>query len=186
MLAAEKFRPPVITTERLLLRGYEPSDEAYILAYSSDPETTRFMAWETARSIDDTRAFLNQVVVTSYQRQELDYALTSRFDRETVIGGLGLYWRPQEHQVMELGYILRKEFWGQGLMVEAARALMRHAFATTDVQHIFAPILAANAKSRRAAEKMGMKLDGVLRSQRRYRGERWDVAIYSLLRGELT
>ena len=185
MLEAEAFRPPTLTTERLVLRGYALSDVPGIFAYSSDLETTRFMAWDTARSTADTLVFLNQVVAACYQKRELDYALALREDPATIVGGVGLYWRPQEHQVMELGYILRKESWGQGLMVEAARALMRHAFATTDVQHIFAPILAPNAKSRRAAEKMGMKLDGVLRSSRLYRGQRWDMAIYSLLRGEL-
>lgn len=186
VLASETFRPPTLTTERLVLRGYEPSDAPGIFAYSSDLETTRFMAWDTARSPTDTLVFLNEVVAASYRRNELDYAIALREEPATIVGGLGLYWRPKEHGVMELGYILRKESWGRGLMVEAARALMQHAFATTDVQRIFAPILAPNVKSRRAAEKMRMRLDGVLRSARFFRGQRWDLAIYSMLRGELS
>jgi [ribosomal protein S5]-alanine N-acetyltransferase len=185
MLDVEPFRPPLITTSRLALRGYELSDAPAIFAYSSDVETTRFMSWETARSLADTLVFLNDVVAQSYRKGGLDYAVT-RNGESVAVGGLGLYWRPQEHQVMELGYILRRDLWGQGLMVEAARALMHHAFASSEVEHIFAPILAPNAKSRRAAEKMGMKLDGVLRSRALYNGQRWDLAIYSVLRGELT
>ncbi len=48
-----------------------------------------------------------------------------------------------------------------------------------------APVFAPNIKSRRVAEKMGMKLDGVLRSGRSLRGQRWDEAIYSVLRDEV-
>jgi [ribosomal protein S5]-alanine N-acetyltransferase len=98
---------------------------------------------------------------------------------------MAAYWNPRDQQVMELGYILRRDLWGQGLIVEAGTALMARAFATTDVERIFAPIFAPNHKSRRAAEKMGMKLDGVLRSKQRIHGQRWDEAVYSMLRGEL-
>ena len=68
---------------------------------------------------------------------------------------------------------------------EAGRALIAHAFATTEVERIYAPIFAPNTQSRRTAEKLGLRLDGVLRSQLSLGGQRWDEAIYSVLRGEL-
>lgn len=185
-LSAITFRPPRIETNRIILRGYEPGDVANIYAYASDPETTRYMAWDRATALEDVHRFLNSVVALNYERNELDYAVTLRGMENQCIGGIGLYWRPPEHQVMELGYILRREHWGQGLIAEAGRALIAHAFASTPVERIFAPIFAPNSRSRRTAEKLGMQLDGVLRSLVALRGQRWDEAVYSLLRAEVT
>jgi RimJ/RimL family protein N-acetyltransferase len=62
---------------------------------------------------------------------------------------------------------------------------VRLAFDTTSVHRIYAPIFAGNQQSRRAAEKIGLRLDGVLRESLLVRGRRWDEAVYSVLRGEL-
>lgn len=185
-LSAVAFRPPRIETKRLILRGYEASDAADVFKYASDLETTRFMAWDRASSLADIQIFQDSVVAANYEREELDYAMTLRGMENQCIGGIGLYWRPQEHQVMELGYILHREHWGSGLVVEAGRALIAHAFASTPVERVFAPIFAANSRSRRVAEKLGMQLEGILRSHLAVRGQRWDAAIYSLLRAEVT
>ena len=50
----------ILETERLLLRRPRQADEPAIFSrYASDPEATRYMAWPTHRSLDDTRAFLD-------------------------------------------------------------------------------------------------------------------------------
>jgi ribosomal-protein-alanine N-acetyltransferase len=179
------WRPPTIETERLILRGYEPSDAPAIYVYASDPEVTPFMAWNRSRNIEDVHTFLNEGVARLYAAEELSYALTLREAPNFVIGGVGVIWRPRAHRVLELGYILTKLHWGNGYVPEASLALMRFAFQNTDVARIFAPIFAANSKSRRCAEKIGLKFEGVQRSAHEYRGQRWDEAFYAILRGEL-
>ncbi len=183
-LAEVGWRPPVVQTARLMLRGYEITDAAAIYAYASDEETTRFMAWDRLRHGDEARAFLDGIVAGSYEHARLDYALCRRDDPARVIGGAGVYLDSAEHRTMYLGYILARSHWGQGLVPEAGHALIDHAFRTTDVERIWAPIFAENERSRRAAEKMGLKLDGVLRSALLFRGRRWDQAVYSILRPE--
>jgi ribosomal-protein-alanine N-acetyltransferase len=183
-LSDVRWRPPTLRTARLLLRGYEPSDATAIYAYASDPETTQYMAWDRHVSIDGAHEFLNDWVTPAYEQRQLEYALCLPQAPERVIGGVGARVISAAHRTMELGYILAREHWAQGLIPEAARAVLDHAFRTTDVERIAAPILAENARSRRAAEKMGLTLDGVLRSALELRGRRWDEAIYSILRGE--
>lgn len=178
------WRPPALRSARLLLRGYEPSDAAAIHAYASDPETTQYMAWDRHVSIDGAHAFLNGWVEPAYEQRQLEYAVCLPAAPERVIGGVGARMTSGSHKTMELGYILCREHWGQGLIPEAGRVVLEHAFVTTDVERICAPILAENARSRRAAEKMGFTLDGVLRSALELRGRRWDEAIYSILRSE--
>jgi ribosomal-protein-alanine N-acetyltransferase len=179
------WRPPQIETERLLLRGREPEDAEAIFRYASDPEVTPFMAWQPSRSLEDVWDFLDGLTAHHYEQEELDYALTLRAAPELLIGGIGVYWRPRQHRVMELGYVLDKEHWGQGLVPEAARALIQFAFRTTRVERVYAPIFADNAKSRRAAEKIGLHFEGVLRSCVEFHGERRDEAIYAIVRRDV-
>ncbi|MEO6602570.1 MAG: GNAT family protein [Polyangiaceae bacterium] len=179
------WRPPPIETERLLLRGREPEDAEAIFRYASDPEVTPYMAWEPSRSLADVWDFLDGLTAHNYEQEELDYAIALRSTPRLLIGGVGVSWHPRKHRVMELGYVLAKEHWGQGLMPEAARALIEYAFRTTPVERIYAPVFAQNAKSRRAAEKIGLRFEGVLRSSVEFRGERRDEAVYAIVRGDL-
>ena len=178
------WRPPVIETERLVLRGREPSDVEAIFRFASDPEVTQYMAWPRSQTVADVWDFLDGLTAHNYEQEELDYGLALRSAPDVLIGGVGLYWHPREHQVMELGYVLAKEHWGNGYLPEAARALLRHAFRTTKVQRVHAPIFAENVKSRRAAQKIGLQLEGVLRSSVEFNGVRRDEAIYAVIRGE--
>lgn len=181
-LSKVAFRPPRLETSRLILRGYEPADAEAIFAYGSDPEVARYMAWNQHGSIDDAKKFLDESVAPAYERGELEYAIALRGAPDRLIGGIGLLWRCETHMVMELGYVLAREHWGKGYVPEAGRALIDFAFRTTQVERIYAPIFTENVKSWRAATKMGLRLEGVLRSSLSLRGRRWDQAIYSILR----
>jgi ribosomal-protein-alanine N-acetyltransferase len=178
------WRPPAIESQRLLLRGREPEDAEAIFRYASDPEVTPHMPWAPSQSLADVWDFLDGLTAHNYEQEELDYAIALRSAPELLIGGVGVFWQPRHHRVMELGYVLAKEHWGQGYVPEAARALIEFAFRTTPVERIYAPIFAENAKSRRAAEKMGLRFEGVLRSAVEFRGQRRDEAIYAIVRGE--
>ena len=55
----------------------------------------------------------------------------------------------------ELGYWLGKPFWGQGLIPEAARELLRYAFETLGMRAVWCGYYDGNDKSRRVQEKLG-------------------------------
>jgi ribosomal-protein-alanine N-acetyltransferase len=178
------FRPPTLVTSRLILRGLEPADETAIFRYASNPQVTAFMAWDAHRSIEDTRTFLHEFVAANYRMGVLDYAICLREEPDRVIGTMGVYLRSAQHQTAELGYILSNEHWGKELVPEAGRKLIDHVFRSTWANRIAAPIFGENTRSRKAASKMGMTLDGVLRESLCFRGVRRDEAIYSILRSE--
>jgi RimJ/RimL family protein N-acetyltransferase len=97
---------------------------------------------------------------------------------------VGAFLRSRQHDSYEFGYVLSRPEWGKGLVPEAARLLIDHVFAHTSAQRIYAPIFAENEKSRRAAVKMGLTFEGVLRQSLCFRGRRWDQAVYAALRCE--
>ncbi len=58
---------PELETERLLLRRMRLDDAEAMFAYASDPEVTRYVLWETHRSIEDSEGFL-RVATEGYAR----------------------------------------------------------------------------------------------------------------------
>ncbi len=173
--------PLELKTDRLILRSFVSSDADAVFEYASDVETTQHMGWDTLREPHEAQEWVDGVVKGT---SEFAFAITVT-PESPVIGAVGVDWNTEKNRVMELGYILHRQHWGNGYMPEAGRALMRYAFGKFSVERIYAPIYADNAKSRRAAEKMGMKLDGILRSAKLVRGRRRDECIYSILRGEV-
>jgi cupin fold WbuC family metalloprotein len=184
-IARVSWRPPALFTERLLLRGYEPADAEAISHYATDPETTRYLAWDRHQSIDDAVTFLNVLVAHNYRTEQLDYAICLKGAPERVVGGIGVYLRSPQHERYEMGYVLTRAHWGKGLVPEAGRRLLEFLFANTSAERVETPILTPNARSRRAAEKMGQRFDGILRSALFLHGQRWDEALYSRVRSDL-
>jgi len=181
-LSQISWRPPTLQSARLVLRGYEPSDAEAIFAYTSDVETTLHMAWDRHGSMRDTWTYLNGWVANGYARRQLYYAICLREQPERVIGGVGA--SAHGERSYQLGYVLGREHWGRGIVPEAATRLLDQLFRETDALRVFAPVYADNHKSRRVAAKLGMQLDGVLRSAVERHGQRKDEAVYSLLRDE--
>ena len=59
--------------------------------------------------------------------------------------------------ILELGYWLGKPFWGQGIMPEAAREIIRHGFEDIGMTKIWVGYYEGNTKSKRVQEKVGFR-----------------------------
>jgi ribosomal-protein-alanine N-acetyltransferase len=81
----------------------------------------------------------------------------------------------------ELGYWLAEPYWGQGIMTAAIRQICKEAFARYDIVRIYAEPFARNTGSRRALEKAGFALEGVLRQSVCKNGVLGDSCVYALL-----
>jgi [ribosomal protein S5]-alanine N-acetyltransferase len=180
------WQPPTLTTSRLILRTIKESDLDGLFAYASNPNVTRYTLFETHQSLDDTRAFLRDRVWPAYAEKHaspLAICFKNRPDR--LIGAIGCFWASRPNKTMELGYVIAEEFWGRGIVAEAAKALLDNTFATYhDVVRIQAHCMAENLASARVMQKIGMKFEGTLRQAVFRRGKSWDMLMYSALRHE--
>lgn len=89
---------------------------------------------------------------------------------------------PGEGQALEVGYLFRKEFWGQGYAAEAARACRDYAFEILGAEEVFSIIRENNFPSRRVAERNGMRIRGA--TVKRYYGMDMKHLAYSVRRWE--
>ncbi|ATQ43012.1 GNAT family N-acetyltransferase [Caulobacter mirabilis] len=140
-----------IRTERLLLRPARSSDVDGMHAIFSDPEAMAH--WSTAPHEDrgQTEAWINLMLDAQAAGPTLDFIIER--DGEA-IGKVG-FWRPPE-----LGYILRRDHWGQGLASEALAAVIRAAFTGGGLEEIHAEVDPNNLASVRLLEKHGFERTG--------------------------
>ncbi|MDQ4106675.1 MAG: GNAT family N-acetyltransferase [Actinomycetota bacterium] len=177
-LRREFFRePPELMTERLLLRKMRSDDAGEIFAYASDPEVTRYMRWETHRTIDDSRAFLDLVLGKYEGGGEPDWGIVHK-ESGRFTGTCGFIEYSPEHSRIELGYVLAKEFWGRGLMPEAVRAIIRFGFEELGLNRIEARCIAENIAS---ATVIGEGRDGLRGHAQRAGGHKRRVSEYENL-----
>jgi [ribosomal protein S5]-alanine N-acetyltransferase len=174
---------PTLETERLILRKMAPSDAEAVFAYASDPEVTRYVIWETHRSIEDSRAFLELESSKRESGGEPEWGIVYKGDHR-FIGTCGIVsWDP-DHARAELGYVLSRDYWGRGLMAEAVRAVISFCFQRMNLHRIEARCTAENAASARVMEKAGMTHEGTLRQREVIKGAYRDMELYAILKGE--
>ena len=166
-----------MNTERLKLRPMRLADADAILTYSSDEKWAQYHAKLPDMHIIEE--FVAQHVLAPWAD---DPRFSIVLDSE-VVGGIGLT-IDRKYAHGELAYSLARKYWGKGLVIEAAREVVRWGFSEQGLAKIWTRADALNTQSTRVMEKLGMTLEGVLRAQTVVRGERRDEVRYGLLRDE--
>jgi RimJ/RimL family protein N-acetyltransferase len=141
----------LIETERLRLRPMEMGDLDEFVALHADPEVTKFI-----RPLDPTAA-KERLRRDEVEWRERGHGLLAMLDRDSgaFLGRCGLKYWPQFEET-ELGWVLRRDAWGNGYATEAARACLGWGFAELDVPYLTAMINPDNVRSTRVAERLGM------------------------------
>ena len=164
-----------LKTERLKLRPIRLADADAILTYSSDETWAQYH--DKLPDLHFIEEFVAQHVLAPWDD---DPRFSIVLDSE-VVGGIGLTIE-RKYAHGELAYSLAREHWGKGLVVEAAREVVRWGFEELGLAKIWTRADALNTQSTRVMEKLDMTLEGVLRAQTVVRGERRDEGRHGLLR----
>ena len=148
----------IIETERLVLRVFKVSDLADFYAYASVPGVGEMAGWPHHDSLETSSR-----VLRSFMDEKEVLALFHKADQK-VVGSLGLHrsWanddeRYKDLKVKEIGYVLAKDYWGQGLMPEAVRAVMEYGRNSLGLEAFTCSHFVENNQSRRVIEKCGFK-----------------------------
>ncbi|MFI7098385.1 GNAT family N-acetyltransferase [Streptomyces sp. NPDC050161] len=182
------MEPVTLTTERLVLRPFAPSDAAAVHAACQDPDIPRWTPVPSPYSFQDAEIFVGTRCPESWRQDtEYSFAVCSRQDG-ALIGAMSLVrlaqLRAPGHQA-ELGYWTAKERRGRGYTAEAARAVARWAFHDLGVERLEWLAEAGNEGSRAVARKAGFHMEGTLRAKLVRAGTRRDMWIGSLLPSDL-
>lgn len=170
---------PVIKTARLVLRQYEPRDLDDLHAYRSHPDWARYAPLAQPY----TRELAERDLCEYVGLDARTHAFWAIEHRGRAVGNIDAELETPFRALM--GWGIAREYWGQGLITEAARAVVAWVFGHPDVMRVYATADARNIGSRRVMEKIGMRLEATLRHHRvDQQGELADEVVYGMLRGE--
>ena len=170
-----------LQTPRLILRKITIEDAEDIFAYANDPQVTNYTLWDAHQSIKDTYEYLNNVAFAIYRSGKgMKWGIVEK-ESGKLIGTCSLHTTPI-HRRAELGYVIARDYWGQGLMTEAATAAIAFGFHVMQLLRIQAFCAVENVGSARVLEKSGMQFEGILHNYVFTKERPWDVKMYAITR----
>ncbi len=150
---------PVLTTERLILRGWRDEDRAPYAAINADPEVTRFLSKRFTR--EETDAMIDRMRA-GWGRRGYGLWAVERSADGALLGMTGLSFHDFEAPFtpcVEIGWRFARSAWGHGYATEAADAALRFGFEALGLDEIVSFTVVDNAASRRVMERLGMRHD---------------------------
>ncbi|MCI1723407.1 MAG: GNAT family N-acetyltransferase [Lachnospiraceae bacterium] len=144
----------IIETERLILRPWRKEDAESLFRQAKNPDVGPIAGWPPHKSVEESREVIRNVLCGKEC-----YAICRKPD-DSPIGSIELKLKghtdmTEKEDECELGYWIGEEFWGQGLVPEAARELLRLGFEDLGMNVIWCGYYDGNTKSKRVQEKVG-------------------------------
>lgn len=144
-----------LQTERLLLRPWRDEDAEGLYQYAKDPAVGPIAGWPPHTSVENSREIIRSVLSAPET-----YAVCLRAD-DRPIGCVGLTVGKRSNLDLpdtegEIGYWIGVPFWGQGLIPEAVKELIRRGFEDLGLEKLWCGYFEGNTKSKRVQEKCGL------------------------------
>lgn len=166
--------------ERIRLRVLEPADARTIAGWHETHEFTVLDGSPFPTSLAQTEAWLAGLPPPSFAQTVLG-VINQAGD---LIGYLSLRRMNPTDRNAEFGIALGPAHWNQGCGTDATRTLIRFAFAEMNLHRVTLRVADYNPRARRVYEKVGFKVEGVLREARWWNGAWHDTIVMGLLAHE--
>jgi [ribosomal protein S5]-alanine N-acetyltransferase len=175
-----------LTTPRLRLRPLVADDAASIWPDMSDPEISRWMAWDAHRELQQTEAFVAHEVARRETGRGVTFAVLENDGFRGIVSLIGLMrtHRALTYHRAELAYWLGRVHWGRGLATEAGTAVLRFSFGALGLHKLHVGHFGANTASRSLIERLGFRHVGIQRQEFRKDGAWHDHYLYEMLAAE--
>lgn len=146
-----------LESERLILREWYLNDVNDLFEYASVPGVGEMAGWPHHQNIEES-----QYRVEKFIKEKHTFAIVYK-ENNKVIGSVGVDTYGAEDKLSEffdykgreIGYVLSKDYWGQGLMPEAVKLVIDYLFNVLDYDFLLCGHFVKNNQSKRVQEKCG-------------------------------
>ena len=148
--------PPIIWTDRLVLRQWNSADLEPFASMNADPRVREyFPSLQTREESNHSVSLMsNHIEKFGWGFWAASLAKTGEF-----IGFIGLedvYFQTKFVPAVEIGWRLAFKYWRKGYATEGALACLRYGFKTLKLNEIVSFTTVGNARSRAVMQKIGM------------------------------
>lgn len=149
---------PVLVTERLILRQPDISDANDLLILRSDEKVNEFIDRPKTLTIEDAKTFIEKINNGIANNQCMYWAITQK-GNSSVIGTICCWNIDLVHDMGEIGYELKPESQGKGIMLEAISKVIEFGFKEVNLKVITALLKKNNIRSIQLLLRKDFKLD---------------------------
>ena len=150
----------LFTSSRLGFRNWLKEDLTAFAELNADKEVMEhFPKTLTKLETED----LLQRLQKQYDERGYTYFATELLATGELIGFIGLCYQDYEttfNPSVDIGWRLKKSFWGKGYATEGAKKCLAYGFDDLELKRIIAVCTINNTKSSKVMEKIGMKKQG--------------------------
>lgn len=148
----------MLETERLILRPFEEKDVDAVFEMRSNEEIMRYIR-EPQTKRKETVSWI-QMISEKWGTEEIGFCAVVEKASGNCIGWCGL-WRLKETNEIEVGYAIKKDFWGNGYATEAAEKFLEYGFRELNLDRIVAVAYPENEASQKVMKRLGMEYVGI-------------------------
>ena len=173
---------PVLQAKGVTLRELRLSDAPSLLAFLTTDEVTRFIS-PPPTTIAGFERFIEW---THRERAAGNYVcfgiVPDGYDQ--AVGLFQVRQLNRSFQTAEWGFAMGSNFWGTGLFIESARAIVAFTFNTIGAERLEARSCVQNGRGNGALQKLGATREGVLRQSFLRNGEYHDQVLWAIVGAE--
>jgi len=174
----------ILIDDDMLLRTYELEDaqELFSAIDSSRPHLRKWFSWvdPTTRQ-EHSLQFIQQSL--QQQQQQEGLALGIFYNRH-IIGSIGMHNWDHHIKKAQIGYWISKEYEGRGIIHKCLIRFIDFLFQKTGLNKVEIHFMTLNTKSAKVAERLGFKVEGVIRQSHMHNSKIEDIVISGLLKSE--
>ncbi len=148
-----------VETERLILRAVEDTDVQGFFELDSDPEVHKYLGNQPIKTMEEAKATIdyvrNQYVKFGIGRWVVEEKASGEF-----VGWSGLKYEQTvrtDYDYYDIGYRLKRKFWGKGYATESATAALKYGFQVLNLEEIAGAAHIENIASNRVLRKIGLE-----------------------------
>lgn len=166
--------------KHMYFKSLDPSDVDEIHRFASDADVSRFIGWRLLKNSDETREYIEELIKREAAGTHL-YASIVLKSTEKIIGTAMMFNFDKEARHGEIGYVLHKDYWGQGYGTESVTLMNDFAFQSLKLNKIHARVVDANIGSYRVLDKNGFELEGRFKDYYFIEGNYYDGLFFGKL-----
>ena len=172
-----------LTTRNFQLRPSVITDVEAMFAMLSDQESMKYWSDPPISTLDEAVAVLMKDLDSDARGDSMCWAVTQK-GQDEMIGKCILFQFSQQNQRAEIGYLLNRKYWRQGVMNQALGAMIDFAFNTLNLHRIEADVDVENIPSLALLEKLGFEREGLFRDRWRVYDEWQDSVMLALINND--
>jgi RimJ/RimL family protein N-acetyltransferase len=175
-----QFGLPTIRGPKVTLRELRESDAEALLAMLTSEEVAEFVS-PLPRTVEGFSSFISDVQNERLVGNSFCFGIVP----DGYDDAMGLF---QVRQLepgfgsAEWGFAVGSPFWGTGVFLEGARAVIDFSFGVVGVHRLEARSIASNARGNAALRKVGAMQEGILRRSFQRNGRFFDQILWSILK----